>query len=275
MRMDFNGNQGTKPHAPAMPPPDKKTKMRINVNGNDGTKHHTPSMPKDTFANREMCLSLNGRDGVVPHQGMYDPDKKKMCIILNGMDGTSPHVPGPFPLSSCASDEADEDDNPFCSARSRALVFLNAMAPACRRPMLRQLVLSMLRRDDELRLSDEVQQRYAACGDDSSDKEAVSIEVQKQVVHEHGFHGKVEVLEGLEVLRSALYLFPGDAEVRDAAHYLRYNIVKDCPLVLNSPVPDMPLLAASINPNGPCEPTSLHDVAKQADLTVLLAGSHT
>lgn len=98
----------------------------------------------------------------------------------------------------------------------------------------------MLRRDDELRLSAAVQAEYAACGDDSALKAQVTNKVQRQVAVEHGFQDNVA--EGVDLIRSATYLFPNDRQVQQSAHYLRNNIHKLCPFTVGQQVPlDLPL----------------------------------
>jgi len=94
----------------------------------------------------------------------------------------------------------------------------------------------MLRRDDELRLSEEVQARYSL-DDSCSWKLKVTEDVQRQVVKEAGFEHDVK--GGLELLRSATALFPDDKELRQAAHYLRNNIVAPCPVAIGDAVPDV------------------------------------
>lgn len=67
------------------------------------------------------------------------------------------------------------------------------------------------------------------------------------------------------MLRGGLSLYPDD-EVKNAAHYLRFNTHKLCPLPLQEEVPDVPLF-------------SLEGSCRLAELctgrTVLLAGSYT
>ena len=73
----------------------------------------------------------------------------------------------------------------------------------------------MLRRDDQLRLSGPVQNRYRQCGEDVNGRIRVTEDVQRQVVREHGFARNVR--DGVELLRSAKALWPNDTEIRDAA----------------------------------------------------------
>lgn len=125
----------------------------------------------------------------------------------------------------------------------------------------------MLRRDDELRLSEEVQARYALQPECWEWKWQVTDEVQRRVCEELGFGENVA--EGLDLLRSSLALFPEDDEVRQAAHYLRHNIHVDCPLPVGGMAPDLSLYSLS----GKARP--LHAVAAMGSATVVFAGSHT
>jgi len=127
-------------------------------------------------------------------------------------------------------------------------------------------LLKMLRRDDELRLSNEVQTKYALQPDCWDWKWQVTDEVQRQVCREFGFD---DVAAGLDLLRGSLALFPGDDNVRQAAHYLRHNIHRECPLAVGRLVPDVPLreLSGKI--------VLLHDVLSKKSRTVVIAGSHT
>lgn len=133
---------------------------------------------------------------------------------------------------------------------------------------VRALLLKMLIRENALRLSTKVQSRYAQRADDFDWKTKVTGQVQRQVCHEFGFTHDLD--EGIDLLQSPLSLFPDDEEVRNAAHWLKYNIIAMCPIAVGTPVPDVPLthLAGS--------PTSLHNLLDNTELpTVIVAGSHT
>mmetsp|Transcript_8116 Transcript_8116/g.10211 ORF Transcript_8116/g.10211 Transcript_8116/m.10211 type:complete len:143 (+) Transcript_8116:496-924(+) len=142
----------------------------------------------------------------------------------------------------------------------------------------------MLRRDDELRLSSESQRRYALAGDGCVAKESVTRSIQRQVVHEAGFSGE-GVKVGLDMLHSALALFPGDDEIKNAAFYLRNNVHFRCPVAVGSTVPDVALVECVLNTNdGTADathtpfsttPCSLLTALAGADYTVLIAGSGT
>lgn len=133
----------------------------------------------------------------------------------------------------------------------------------------------MLKRDNELRLSAEVQQRYAACGDDGEAKERVTARVQRQVAVEAGFVGR-SAYEGVEVLQGALSLFPGDAELTEACFYLKHNIHKPCPIPTRATIPlQLPLYELLPTACPRLATCRLADLASRAPLTVIAAGSAT
>eukprot|EP00656_Telonema_subtile_P010164 TRINITY_DN14859_c0_g1_i1.p1 TRINITY_DN14859_c0_g1~~TRINITY_DN14859_c0_g1_i1.p1 ORF type:complete len:127 (+),score=27.04 TRINITY_DN14859_c0_g1_i1:422-802(+) len=126
----------------------------------------------------------------------------------------------------------------------------------------------MLRREEQVRLSEKIQSKYAERPDDFDWKSRVTVKLQQEVCREFGFTHDLD--EGLDLLRSAPALFPGDAEVRNCAHWLRHNIVAACPLVQGETVPEVPLFRT----DGSI--TSVHELLKQSNTpTVLIAGSHT
>lgn len=129
----------------------------------------------------------------------------------------------------------------------------------------------MLRRDDELRLSRQVQDRYRQCGEDASGRIRITEDVQRQVVREHGFARNVR--EGLELLRSAKALWPNDTEILDAAHYLRHNIIAPCPRRLGDQIPAVTL--HELRAGGGHRRVCLRDLCAAEEPTVVLASSYT
>lgn len=130
----------------------------------------------------------------------------------------------------------------------------------------------MLKRDHELRLSPTVQARYARCGDDGNAKERVTGAVQRRVAIEAGFDAR-SAQQGVELLQSAMALFPGDEELRSSAFYLYNNIHERCPIERGAVVPDVPLHEPL--PNSSTRVWSLAEFLSRAPLTVLCAGSST
>lgn len=133
---------------------------------------------------------------------------------------------------------------------------------------IRDLLIEMLRRDDALRLSEDVQSRYAQQPDNWNWKWKVTNDVQKQVCQEFGFGSSMA--EGLDLLRSSMSLFPNDSEIRHAAHYLRYNIHVPCPSsMISTVIPDIKLHTMHGGD------TSLDAMVSAGKATVIIAGSHT
>lgn len=136
------------------------------------------------------------------------------------------------------------------------------------RAKVRALLIAMLVRENELRLSDQTQAAYARYPEDSSRKDQVTIRVQRRVCTEFGFTH--DIAEGLDLLRSATALFPDDEEVKNSAHWLKYNICYPCPLAIGTLVPDVMLSTLDK------QPLSLHKVFARSKMpTVVLAGSYT
>merc|ERR1711959_862593 len=81
-------------------------------------------------------------------------------------------------------------------------------------PMPRATVAAMLSRENELRLSAEIQEKLSRCYDDADasgiHRQKVYREVQEQVAKEFGFS---DLEAGMRVLRSVETAFPGDTEL--------------------------------------------------------------
>jgi len=80
---------------------------------------------------------------------------------------------------------------------------------------------NMLRRENELRLTETTQNLYDTCAaSDSAKYTEITDNVQKQVLREFGFSDGVE---GLQMYRSALSMFPDDEEMKNLVYYYKYN----------------------------------------------------
>lgn len=127
----------------------------------------------------------------------------------------------------------------------------------------------MLKRDDQLRLSDETQRAYAKCCEFGDEKIRVTDAIQRRVCREMGFQDNIA--EGLEVMQCALSMFPGDEAVKNACHYYRHNIHVPCPIKLGAEIP-----AITVHGTGGASATSLPALcAGFQGPTLLLAGSTT
>jgi hypothetical protein len=91
---------------------------------------------------------------------------------------------------------------------------------------MRDLLLRMLRRDNALRLSPEMQAKFAAA-EASGTRTWLNVaeDIQRRVVVEHGFVGKSGLAHGLSFLRGAPQQEPlaSDPEIQRAACYLEFN----------------------------------------------------
>ena len=124
-------------------------------------------------------------------------------------------------------------------------------------------------------MNDETQRKYARHAEDGDWKERVTLAVQLRVCEEFGFVDGQKA-EGLDLLRSAVALYPDDREVMGSAHWLRYNICRSCPVAVGEIVPDVPLF--TLGEDGGTASTTLHEqlLARSGGRpTVILAGSHT
>jgi hypothetical protein len=116
---------------------------------------------------------------------------------------------------------------------------------------LRKLLFAMLKRENELRLSEEAQQAYTKVREVDPDGLPLIVHVteqlQRRVVQEFGFvDGREE--EGIEFLRSAQALFPGDKELLHQANYIKYNRLVLGDLRVGSAAPNVDLVQFSQTP---------------------------
>ena len=133
------------------------------------------------------------------------------------------------------------------------------------------LVMAMLRRENELRLSEDVQASYGASGCLATFV-SITERVQRQVVGEFGFEGEEAVSAALDGIRGCEALWPERAtEFRELSHYRKFNRALDR-------VPDVPL--GSLAATGEETDTSLAaELTRSADEpprpTLIVAGSYS
>ena len=115
-------------------------------------------------------------------------------------------------------------------------------------------IKTILRRENELRLSEETQRQFKAAG--AAGRGDGWLEVveglQRQVAAEFGLTEAV----GLDAMRLAESLLPGDQEVIEISLYRKYNRCIDGPLQTGDPAPDADLLSL----DQPGLPTTLHSL---------------
>ncbi len=140
---------------------------------------------------------------------------------------------------------------------------------------MKYTLLPMLRREQELRLSESMQRRMAESHGGWLD---VVAEIQLQVVKEFGFG--YDTSFGLQLLRGAASFFVDDPEIAEAAFWIRFN---RAPILSASPSVSFSVLRASfahpyalpslsVFPVVNMEKEELWEMGK---VTLLLAGSWT
>jgi hypothetical protein len=124
----------------------------------------------------------------------------------------------------------------------------------------KETLMKMMRREDELRLSKEIQDEYWAKGDFFG----TTLRVQLQAVEEYGFSNPW-------IIPSALTYYSEDPDITSIPHYVRFNRSKQGKLECGDSIPDIPLSTTK-----GCG-TSLHTLLApyQGIPIVVAAGSYT
>eukprot|EP00698_Gefionella_okellyi_P002070 TRINITY_DN1194_c0_g1_i1.p1 TRINITY_DN1194_c0_g1~~TRINITY_DN1194_c0_g1_i1.p1 ORF type:complete len:246 (+),score=38.08 TRINITY_DN1194_c0_g1_i1:106-843(+) len=103
----------------------------------------------------------------------------------------------------------------------------------------------MLRRENDLRLSAEYQQRFTSVTktlDAGSMWIHVVEELQERVVREFGYGPSRELVQyGVDLLRAAQAMYPDDQEIREIALYIKYNRCRDGDLNVGDVAPNVAL----------------------------------
>jgi len=95
-----------------------------------------------------------------------------------------------------------------------------------------EVMEQMLKREDELRLSKEVQELFSNPGFDTIH---VAAQVQERVVKEFGFKN---IEETVQMIRSAPLLYPECPEIRRIPHYIKFNRSQQGSLQCADTIPD-------------------------------------
>jgi len=123
----------------------------------------------------------------------------------------------------------------------------------------------MLRREEELRLSKEIQEKFS---NPALDTIHVAADVQLQVVQEFGYPNDM-----VDMIRAAPALYPTCPDVKRIPHYQKFNRARDGLLKPGDLIPNTQI--SLLNGNT----TTLHDYFdKTLDLTkpiLIAAGSYT
>ena len=124
-----------------------------------------------------------------------------------------------------------------------------------------ETIKAILRRENELRLAPQTQARFKAISHRPDGWLDVVESLQRQVAAEFGLSEKV----GLDAMRCAETLLPGDTEVRDISLYRKYNRCVDGPLRMGDAPPDANLVQVSgvHGPDDMCgKRTTLHSILR-------------
>jgi len=136
--------------------------------------------------------------------------------------------------------------------------------PKIDKPILK----AMLSRENEIRLTETIQNLYDTCVLTDSEKYTeVTTNLQKQVLREFGF---VDDEQGLIMLRSALSMYPDDPELKTLVYYHKYNRSRQGDLKVGDKI-DMSSIHLANTAGNSCAELSSY---AQPDLPlVLIAGS--
>ena len=140
------------------------------------------------------------------------------------------------------------------------------------------LVKAMLRREDELRLSESVQQEYGARPDLDGFVE-ITDGVQRRVCAEFGLEDDDAIAAALDAMRGCEALWPEHADAfRQISHYRRFNRARSGELGAHSPVPDVDLGSLTDTAADTPDTTLLSALAPSAAAgvpTLIVAGSYS
>jgi hypothetical protein len=130
---------------------------------------------------------------------------------------------------------------------------------------IRPVLIQLLKREDELRLHPKVQKTYSLIGDDETQLSEFTANLQMYACKEFGLDPKI----GIELIRSAVSLFPQDEEIKNIPHYVRHNRCVEGNLRDGDMVPDCRVARLD---GTECSLLSLIDTTNPV---VILAASHT
>ena len=124
----------------------------------------------------------------------------------------------------------------------------------------------MLIRENELRLSDEYQNRFREAEQTSSTSSWLDVadELQQQVVREYHLDG--EMVNALLCLRCATQIYP---ELKDIPLYTKYNRARDGDLLVGDATPDVPVVQLD------GRESQLFNGLEPSAPTVLISGSYS
>jgi len=98
------------------------------------------------------------------------------------------------------------------------------------------VLLQMLKRECELRLSPGIQQLFTKYTNDENYVTFITDRLQQHVVEEFGY-------KDVDILRAAQSLYPGDNDISESAFYIKYNRCRQGSMTEGNTVPDVKLLS--------------------------------
>ncbi len=130
----------------------------------------------------------------------------------------------------------------------------------------RQIILKMLSDEQKLRYSDQIQDLYDQKLNTINDSEFIEKLVQRNILQQFGFNISDLSIRNYQAIGS---YYENDEEIKKAVHYLRINIIKDCPIKENQQYIDTNLMTLD------GKATRLSDYHNNDKPLVILAGSIT
>jgi hypothetical protein len=133
----------------------------------------------------------------------------------------------------------------------------------------RKTILEMLLSEQAMRYSDSIQDLYdqrLQKNRKDDDPELVEKLVQKTILRQFGFDASQESIQHYQSIGSH---YAYDQEIMDAVHYLRINIIRDCPIKVNQCCVDAKIMTLD------GQVVQLSDYYTQEKPLVILSGSIT
>jgi len=119
----------------------------------------------------------------------------------------------------------------------------------------KETLIKILKREDVLRFSDEIQQQYTMAGEDIKQIEAVTIDLQKKALAEFGFTDP----EALVALHNVRFYYQTDPEINQITVYMRKDRCISGNLYNGCSAPNTKLLSLK------GEPTTLFEYKNSID----------
>lgn len=138
-------------------------------------------------------------------------------------------------------------------------------------------VKRVLRLEEQRRMSDEMQSKYADAEKTASDTDWMEVtnDMQTALLSEVGVPAE-RMAAALHLLRSAHRIWPDDAEVRSVSCWVRHNRAREGSLRAGERAPDVKLFLAPSedDPSAPIQTTSVNEMC-DGKRTLVVSGSYT